>query len=460
MIDRHLDSILTVPMGSHTINGDSGPLDVAIIGAGAIGVITALGFLRRGVRVTIYERAPSWPELGFTIALTGMARQCLGRIDPDILEAVEPILQYNPVKTVRYWDGYSPRTKEAAEAVETSVIAETSEADMGYAGCLRSRLLGSIAPLLAKKGAVVRFEKQLVGYYDNKDSGKVKLTFTDGTDAEADVVIGSDGVFSTMRRLLLGAEHDAKYAHQLVYRAFVPIPSAVAALGTEKANTQTGHMGPGAYIMSFPITTAGVYAIVLQVHDPEEWSHGRTSVVPATRTELLERLTGWGPHVQELAALVPEQFTKWGVFDIADPTPTYSTGRVCIAGDAAHASPPTLACGATVGIEDALALVEVLSAVGNTELLGGTRSRNIEVALREYSDARRERGLWVVRAARRMADVLQWRDGEVGKKDEASFLAAYEENTKKIWNVNEDAMVDGLVDKVKGEIETSKASPA
>lgn len=176
-----------VPMPSETTNGGPVPLDVAIIGGGAIGVITALGFLRRGVRVTIYERAPSWPELGFTIAFTGMARQCLQRIDPDILETVERISQFNPVKTVRYWDGYSPRTKEAAESVDTSVVAETSEADMGYAGCLRSRLLSEITPLIAKKGGVVRLGKQLVGYYDNKENDKVRLTFADGTDAEADV---------------------------------------------------------------------------------------------------------------------------------------------------------------------------------------------------------------------------------------------------------------------------------
>ena len=202
-----------------------------------------------------------------------------------------------------------------------------------------------------------------------------------------------------------------------------------------------------------------MYGIVLQVHDPEPWYHGRTSVVPATRNELLERLSGWGPHVQELAALVPEQFTKWGVFDISDPTPTYAVGRVCIAGDAAHASPPTLACGATIGIEDALALVEVLSAVGHTDVVGGDRSRNIQAALKAYSNARQERGLWVVRAARRMADVLQWRDNEVGK-NEASFLAAYQKNTRKIWDVNENAMVDALVDEVKGEVEAFKAGPA
>lgn len=196
-----------------------------------------------------------------------------------------------------------------------------------------------------------------------------------------------------------------------------------------------------------------MYGIVLQVHDPEDWPHGRTSVVPATRSELLGRLNGWGPHVRELAALVPEQFTKWGVFDMADPAPTYAVGRVCIAGDAAHASPPTLACGATIGIEDALALVELLSLAGHTGPVAGSRSHRIEVALKAYSNARQERGLYVVQAARRMADVLQWRDEQVGKNDEAAFLAAYQKNTRKLWDVDEDAMVDALVGEVKREFE-------
>ncbi|KAJ2965966.1 hypothetical protein NQ176_g10363 [Zarea fungicola] len=67
-----------------------------------------------------------------------------------------------------------------------------------------------------------------------------------------------------------------------------------------------------------------------------------------------------------------------------------------------------------------------------------------------------ERGLMVVRAARRMADVLQWRDEQVGKNDEAAFLAAYEKNTRKIWDVDEDAMVD----EAKREFEKIQASQA
>lgn len=157
--------------------------------------------------VTTYERVPSWPELGFTIAFTGMARKCLIRIDPDILEIIERISQFNPVKTVRYWDGYSPRTKEAAEAVETAIIAETSEADTGYAGCLRSRLLAEITPLIAEKGGVVVFGKQLVGYDDNKENDKVKLTFTTALMPKLMSVCRSPFFAPTLQTLMRDKSH-------------------------------------------------------------------------------------------------------------------------------------------------------------------------------------------------------------------------------------------------------------
>lgn len=57
-------------------------------------------------------------------------------------------------------------------------------------------------------------------------------------------VIGCDGAFSSTRRLLLGAEYDAKYAHQTVYRAFIPIPAAIAALGREQSRHSNRPHGP------------------------------------------------------------------------------------------------------------------------------------------------------------------------------------------------------------------------
>lgn len=90
------------------------PLDVAIVGGGIIGVITALGLLHRGMRVTIYERAAKWPDIGAAFAFTGVARECMQSMDPKILEALGRVAHRSPAETVRYWDGFHPRTKQAA----------------------------------------------------------------------------------------------------------------------------------------------------------------------------------------------------------------------------------------------------------------------------------------------------------------------------------------------------------
>ena len=50
------------------------PLDVAIVGGGIIGVMAALGLLRRGIRVKIYERGADWQEIGAGIGFTEIAR--------------------------------------------------------------------------------------------------------------------------------------------------------------------------------------------------------------------------------------------------------------------------------------------------------------------------------------------------------------------------------------------------
>lgn len=60
---------------------------------------------------------------------------------------------------------------------------------------------------------------------------------------------------------------------------------------------------------------------------------------PAKRGDIMRALQSWSPAVRELVGLLPETLTKWAIFDMEEnPAPTYARGRVCLAGDAAHAS--------------------------------------------------------------------------------------------------------------------------
>lgn len=70
------------------------------------------------------------------------------------------------------------------------------------------------------------------------------------------LVIGCDGIHSATRKLLLGADHPAAkpgYTHKIVFRAIVPFPGAVDALGADKANDYCLHLGPDAHMISFPV---------------------------------------------------------------------------------------------------------------------------------------------------------------------------------------------------------------
>ncbi|KAL4738030.1 hypothetical protein BDV11DRAFT_216254 [Aspergillus similis] len=418
------------------------PLSIAIIGGGIIGLMTALGLLHRNIgKVIIYERASAWPDIGAAFAFTGVARECMQRLDPAILSSLSKVAQRSPHEKVRYWDGFHPKSKEEAQDPEKSVLFEIEEKNMAYWACLRGVFHAEMASLLPE--GIVKFRKRLVAYEDGA-SQKVVLRFEDGEVEEADIVIACDGVHSTARKVLLGADHpaaNASYSRKAVYRALVPMPAAIDALGTEKAHVQIAHCGPDAHIVSFPVNNAQIYNVFLFTHDTNEWTHGHTMTVPSSKEEILSAVENWGPHIKELASLFPEQLSKYAIFDQADhPLPYYAAGRVALAGDAAHASSPFHGAGACMGVEDALVLAELLEKVqsGSTD---EERKKNIELALKTYSDVRIERSQWLVKSSREMGDLYEWRYEGIGS-DGLKCKAEWERRSRVIWDFDVQSMVD------------------
>lgn len=430
------------------------PLDVAIVGGGIIGVVVALGFLHRGMRVTVYERASTFHEIGAAIAFTGVARECMQRLNPDMHEVLRQVGRKSPHEKVRYWDGFNPRTKEAAEMEETSLLFDVPEGDLAFWACLRSHFLLGMAAQLPK--GTMQFGKQLVEYVDAEGSDKVVLRFEDGTTAESDVLIGCDGIHSATRKLLLGADHPASkpsYTHKTVFRAIVPFADAVAALGSDKANDYCLHLGPDAHMISFPVNNNQMYNVFLAIHDYGEWKDPYAMTAPSTRDEILAALHGWGPHVREVVGLMPEKLIKYGVFDMADnPAPTYASGRVCLAGDAAHASSPFHGAGACMGVEDALVLGELLDQVQHLGV--SARPRALKAALQAFSAVRLERSQWLVQSSRDMGDIYEWRYPTTGK-DSAKCKAEFERRARKIWDFDVDSMVAESKREYEGQLSTA-----
>ncbi|GAM82791.1 hypothetical protein ANO11243_007770 [Dothideomycetidae sp. 11243] len=233
------------------------PLEVAIVGGGIIGVMMVLGLHRRGIKATIYERAPTWHEVSAGFAFTGAGRECMELLDPAILEILGRISQKTDASTSNsYWNAYHARTREDAEDESKSLMFRTPNNKLLFWGCVRSQFLLGMANLLPE-GAVV-FGKQLESYDDKESSCKVVLRFKDGSTVEADALLGCDGIHSTTRRVLLGADHPASrpgYSHIAAYRTMVPIDVGVAALGERAAEGGCMQSGPDACLMSYPVRT-------------------------------------------------------------------------------------------------------------------------------------------------------------------------------------------------------------
>jgi len=183
--------------------------------------------------------------------------------------------------------------------------------------------------------------------------------------------------------------------------------------------------------------------VFIFLNDPEPWPDADKTTAPATRDEVVHALRDWSPAVREIVDLLPEHLTKWAIFDMAEhPAPTYARGRVCLAGDAAHASSPFHGAGACIGVEDALVLATALDTAMARVRDGSvaSKARAVTTAFQTFSAVRLERSQWLVRSSREMGDIYEWRYAVTGR-DAEKCKAEFERRSRRIWDFDVDKMV-------------------
>jgi len=218
---------------------------------------------------------------------------------------------------------------------------------------------------------------------------------------------------------------------------------AKEALGNQKPTERVMRLGPNAHALTFPVAGGSLVNVVAFVHDPEEWPNPEKLTAPATKGEAAAAFNTFGPTVRAIMDLLPEKLEKWAVFDTFEyPATTYIKGRIGLAGDAAHASAPHHGAGAGFGIEDAAVLCALMLAVSIAllESTPSSKAATIRAALSAYDTVRRERAQWLVQSSRRVGEIYEWLDQEVGRdinkcKHEAEWRA------HAIWDYDIDGMI-------------------
>ena len=334
---------------------------VAIIGGGIGGLSAALQLLQAGLDVQVYEQAPRIGEIGAGIQISPNASRLLHRLG--LRAAMDRVGVFPQAVHQRRWD--DGRTLQRAPVGKE--VEETFGAP--YYHFHRADLANLLAD--AMPADRLHTSHRLVGVEERR--GRVVARFEGGMQADADVLVGADGIHSRVHALVFGAEK-ARFTGCVAWRGLVPA-ERVRHLDIEVASHNW--MGPDGHVVHCWVS-AGRYMNVVCVTEHGAWTEEGWTV-PGKVADAAARFADWHPTVRELIASFPETFI-WALHDRSE-LPRWTAGRITLLGDACHAMLPFMAQGAAQSIEDGATLAALLKSMPD----------DIEGALTRYEELRKPR---------------------------------------------------------------------
>ncbi|KAI1336081.1 mannitol 1-phosphate dehydrogenase 2 [Xylariaceae sp. FL0016] len=411
------------------------PFNIAIVGGGITGLTLAISLLKNNVPVVIYESAAQFGEIGAGVGFGPNAVRAMEMISPDIKDGFERCRTHQWESKDHVWftvrvgdhrkanvDGNVKEDGQQHYKVGDAIFEVQFTADGSKGGVHRAHFLNQLVKLIPE--SVPQFGKRLQDVTKAHDSDDIILHFADGTSAQHTAVLGCDGIKSRTRELLLGQETArAVFTGKYVYRGLIPMTEAIEMLGEEQAMNSQMLMGYDGHIITFPIER-GKTMNVVAFRSCEKWSDPNW-VVRTSREEMLADYKDWGPTATAIISAMKKP-DIWALFNHL-PAPTYFglRPRICLVGDAAHASTPHQGAGAGMCIEDCLILGTL---IGEAKDVG-----ELDKAFRAYDEVRRPRTQMLVKTSREAAMVYEFQskgdDLEAIERDMTSRMDW-------IWNVD------------------------
>jgi 2-polyprenyl-6-methoxyphenol hydroxylase-like FAD-dependent oxidoreductase len=311
------------------------PLRILIVGGGIAGLALGRALRQQGFVPEIVERAESWPMGGTGLYLPGNGLRALGTlglVDKVLARAVcmshQRILDHTgrllvEIDLAKLWNQVGPCVGIAR-------------------GELHRILLESAADVPMRRGTTLSALSQ--------EDGEVSVSFADGSPGKYDLVVGADGINSSIRRLVFGNIRP-RHLGQVSWRFLVDHSGAI--------ETWTAMLGRRRTFLAMPVGPTRLYCYADLADVATEDPTGRD----------LDRLMAL---FAEFAEPVPSIFGELETFDSIHFSPieeivldTWIQGRVVLIGDAAHATSPSMAEGASMALEDAVVLTQMLSMHGS-----------------------------------------------------------------------------------------------
>lgn len=344
---------------------------IAVVGAGICGLTAALALARFGFRrIEVYERSPVLGEVGAGLTLSPNATRALIGLGLGAELARDSDAPRAGVTC--HW-----RTADVLTHSERGrAVLERYGAP--YFQIHRADLLDLIAQAAARQSAIeLRTDHALVGLESRGTT--TELIFANGRKTTADVVLGCDGLKSVVCESLFGIAR-AQFSGYVAWRGLVPAESLSYRLDPPAQL----FIGIDRMFMRY-LVRHGTLVNVVAVARSEGWTEEGWTI-PSTVEELRDQYAGWHADILDsIDRLPPSQCFKWAIH-VREALPSWHSGNVVLAGDAAHPMVPFMGMGAAMGLEDAVVLARALATNGA-----------VSAAFAAFEQARHERASFVQR---------------------------------------------------------------
>ena len=355
-------------------------LKVLVVGGGIGGITCMLALRQRGLDAELFEQAAAFGQVGAGIQVASNGARLLLKLG--LGAALKKVATYPQGRDYRGWD--------TGERLYYTPLGQKAEAHFGspYYAAHRAELLDVLLSGL-DRGAV-RLSAR-VARADQDDRG-VTLTLADGTTARGDILVGADGIHSTVRAQLFGKELP-RYTGNVAWRGLVPA-ERVAHL--DLGSVVGVWMGPNRSIVQYYVSAGRTF----------NWIGISRSQEPARESWLAEgkiedalaEYDGWHSTIRTIMAATPKVLRQ-ALYD-REPLPDWQVGRIVLLGDAAHPMLPFYAQGGAQSIEDAYVLAGCI-AEGQDDP---------RAALARFVKMRLPRTAWMQGLARREEQTYQTND--------------------------------------------------
>ncbi|MFF0611036.1 FAD-dependent oxidoreductase [Nocardia tengchongensis] len=309
-----------------------------IIGGGISGPVTATALRRAGLDVTVFEAYPG-PAYGIG---SNLALAPNGVAALDIIGAGDAV-RARAVPVSRSMMSVNGKRFELPGLRDIEPLRVIDRADLHQ----------TLHDTAVAAGVRFEYDKRLTEIEEH--AGGVTAIFADGSSATADVLIGADGIRSTVRGLVDPKAPGPTYLRMLSFGAYTECPIDL------EPETMTFAFGRRAYYLYWPMPDGRVsWGANLPSEQYYSLTQARSVSAEQWLRTLRETYAGEAPGAQLAEATTAAQLAVVGALHIMPSVPHWYRGRMVLTGDAIHAPSNTSGQGASMAIESGIELARCL----------------------------------------------------------------------------------------------------